>query len=365
MSGIEERASFGIVRYANCWEDADVLLDALEPGPSSSCLSIASAGDNALALLTRSPALVVAVDISPVQIACLELRRAAFIALDHPALLAFLGFAASTDDRLETYRSLRGHLSPESRAYWDAHPEAVRSGAIHDGKFERYFSLFRRRVLPLVHGRRDVAELLRPKGEEERLAFYRERWDTWRWRMMFRIFFSETVMGRMGRDPEFFRYVEGSVAERILARVEYALTRLPVHDNPYVNYILTGSFGAALPLYARPESHAAIRENIERLEIVRGDVGAAIDRYGARFDAWNLSDIFEYMDDATFGDVAGRILGACRPGSRLAYWNMLVPRRISARFPEAASYLGERSRELSLNDRAFFYQAFHCDEYTG
>ncbi len=31
-------------------------------------------------------------------------------------------------------------------------------------------------------------------------------------------------MGRLGRDPEFFRYVEGSVAERILERVEYALT---------------------------------------------------------------------------------------------------------------------------------------------
>jgi S-adenosylmethionine-diacylglycerol 3-amino-3-carboxypropyl transferase len=364
MSDIADRASFEIVRYANCWEDADVLLDALDPGPASRCLSIASAGDNSLALLARSPALVVAVDISPVQIACLELRRAAFIVLDHPGLLAFLGFAAG-DDRVATYHALREHLSPPSRAYWDTRPETIRSGAIHDGKFERYFSLFRRRVLPLVHGRRDVAELLRPKREEERVAFYRERWDTWRWRGIFRLFFSRLVMGRMGRDPEFFRYVEGSVAERILARVEYALTRLPVHDNPYVNYILTGSFNDALPFYARPENHAAIRENIERLEIVRGDVGEAVRRYGARFDAWNLSDIFEYMDDAVFGEVASLILDASRPGSRLAYWNMLVPRSVSERFPGRARHLDELSRKLFLNDRAFFYQAFHIDEYTG
>ena len=29
---------------------------------------------------------------------------------------------------------------------------------------------------------------------------------------MFRMFFSRTVMGRFGRDPSFFRYVEGDVA---------------------------------------------------------------------------------------------------------------------------------------------------------
>ena len=45
-SEASERADFSGIRYAQCWEDSDVLLAALEPGPGKRCLSIASAGDN-------------------------------------------------------------------------------------------------------------------------------------------------------------------------------------------------------------------------------------------------------------------------------------------------------------------------------
>lgn len=40
------KADFSFLRYAQCWEDADVLLEALDVGPDSVCLSIASAGEN-------------------------------------------------------------------------------------------------------------------------------------------------------------------------------------------------------------------------------------------------------------------------------------------------------------------------------
>src|SRR5512139_904038 len=72
------------LRYAQCWEDADVLLEALAVRPGDVCLSIGSAGDNTLALLIRQPACVIAVDVNPAQIACLELRVAAYRRLIHP-----------------------------------------------------------------------------------------------------------------------------------------------------------------------------------------------------------------------------------------------------------------------------------------
>ena len=43
---IQNRAAFDLVRYANCWEDADILLEALAVKQGDRCLSIASAGDN-------------------------------------------------------------------------------------------------------------------------------------------------------------------------------------------------------------------------------------------------------------------------------------------------------------------------------
>jgi S-adenosylmethionine-diacylglycerol 3-amino-3-carboxypropyl transferase len=77
MPHSEPASPFTILRYAQCWEDADILVDGLDIRPGDTCLSIASAGDNTLSLLIRSPARVIAVDLNPTQIAALELRVAA------------------------------------------------------------------------------------------------------------------------------------------------------------------------------------------------------------------------------------------------------------------------------------------------
>jgi S-adenosylmethionine-diacylglycerol 3-amino-3-carboxypropyl transferase len=237
-AAIAERAAFDFIRYASVWEDADVLCEALGPvAHQGRVLSIASAGDNALALLTLDPALVIAADLSAAQIACLELRLVAFRHIaEHESLLAFLGAGTPPHDerpeRLAFYDAHRGELSAESAAFWDVHRTAIATGIVHAGKFERYFHLFRRRILPLIHSRRTIEELRAPRSSDERERFYRERWNTWRWRALFRVFFSRFVMGRLGRDPAFFAQVEGSVADRILARTRHALTRLPTDSNP-------------------------------------------------------------------------------------------------------------------------------------
>ena len=56
---------------------------------------------------------------------------------------------------------------------------------------------FRRCVLPLVHGRSRVRELLRRRPVVGRRAFYLRHWDTWTWRLLFRLFFSRPVLGRL------------------------------------------------------------------------------------------------------------------------------------------------------------------------
>ncbi|MFI5368936.1 MAG: DUF3419 family protein, partial [Spirochaetia bacterium] len=202
------RADFSGIRYAQCWEDADVLLAALQPGPGKHCLSIASAGDNTLALLSRHPESVLALDLSPAQIACLELRVAAYRALQHDELLALVG-SIESGARPRFYQACRKHLSAEVLVFWDERPDLIAAGIGSVGKFEHYFKLFRERVLALVHPSDRIQELLRPKSVQERRSFYDNRWDNFRWRLMFRVFFSRKVMGLLGRDPEFFRYVEG------------------------------------------------------------------------------------------------------------------------------------------------------------
>src|SRR5213083_2126720 len=119
------RADFSQIRYAQCWEDADILLEALAVGPGDVCLSIGAAGDNTLALLTCQPSRVIALDLNPAQLACLELRVAAYRALDHAGLLELMGSRPSSR-RGVLYQRCRPALSSAARAFWDAHAEEIR-----------------------------------------------------------------------------------------------------------------------------------------------------------------------------------------------------------------------------------------------
>ena len=358
---IEARARFDFIRYANCWEDADVLCAALAPAPGKRMLSIASAGDNAFALLAEG-AQVVAADLNPAQIACVELKRAAIQYLEREEALAFLGIAPS-DKRLLMYAMLRSQLSPWAQRFWDGQAPALARGFIHCGKFERYFHLFRRWILPLVAGRAKVERLLTLCARAEQVSFYAESWNTWRWRLLFKLFFSRELMGRLGRDPEFFRYVEGSVSARILERARYALTELPTDRNPYLHYILTGNFGSALPRYLRPEHYDRVRANLDRLSWFLGPLQQAATMYrDAGFDGFNLSDIFEYLDERMCTEVYDALLLAARPGARFAYWNMLVPRRCPAHLAAAIRSHPKLAEELFAQDLAFFYSAFVLEE---
>lgn len=361
-SEVAGKADFSGIRYAQCWEDADVLLAGLDVRPGDVCLSIASAGDNALALLSRYPARVVALDLSRAQLACLELRVAAYRTLSHPELLELIGSIPS-ECRPQLYQRCRPLLGPEIRSFWDAHPAEIAAGIGGAGKFERYFGLFRRRILPLVHSRRRVLALLESRDPSRRREFYDGQWDTWRWRMLFRVFFSRFVMGRLGRDPSFFNYVEGSVSDRILARTRYALRTLDPSANPYLQWILTGRHTTALPFALRPENFEAIRANLDKLEGRCQSIEDYLDSQEPEtIDRFNLSDIFEYMSEENAQRLYARLARCGRRGGRLAYWNMLVPRCRPENLAERLRPLPELAQRLHLEDKAFFYSAFLVEE---
>lgn len=350
---------FTFLRYAQVWEDADILLEALDIQPQDRCLSIASAGDNALAMLARGPREVVAIDMNPAQLAALELRVAAFRRLDLPEIRALVG-AEDGAPRREIYARLREDLSAGARAYWDARPEAIAGGIGHCGKFENYFRIFRERVVPLIHSARTVGCLLTGRDAAGRAAFYEDVWNTWRWRLAFRLFFSRTVMGRLGRDPSFFRHVEGSVADRILARTRHALTVLDPCGNPYLQWILRGRFGPAWPFYLREENFAPIRKNLDRLRWCQASLDEFLAADGTSIDKFNLSDIFEYMPDEIASATLRKISAGASSGARLAYWNMLAPRCAP---PDCGLVpLGDLARRLHAADKAFFYSAFVVEE---
>ncbi len=350
------------LRYAQCWEDADILLQGLDITPGDVCLAIASAGDNALAMLGRGAGRVIAVDMNPLQLACLELRVATYRQLAHREMLELIGSLPSVR-RADLYRRCRRALSSEARRFWDGRPEAIVRGIGHAGRFERYFTLFRSYILPLIHPQERIERLLQGGTREQREAFYFDEWDTWRWRLLFRTFFSRFVMARFGRDPSFFRFVNGCVAGRLMQRARHALTVLNPAENPYLQWILTGRHATALPYALRPENFDTIRGRLERLEWHCCSVEDFLEAWdGGVIDRFNLSDIFEYLSPENSHRLLERVLRRGRRGGRLAYWNMLVQRHRPDRLAHRLRPLTELASGLLQRDKAFFYSAFIVEE---
>ena len=358
---IAAKAGFDTLRYAQLWEDGAILCEAIGRHPGGTLVSIGSAGDNALSLLTLDPAKVIAADLSAAQLAAIRLRLAAWPVLSREELLELMGSRPSQRRGALLGRVLR-ECDADTAAFWDALREPVLAyGAGGVGKFERYFRLFRQWCLPLVHSRATVADVFTPRACDERAVFLHRRWNNRRWKLLLALFFSRRAMGALGRDPAFFDHVEGSVPEHIARRIGHCFVENDPRENPFLQWILLGDHRFALPHAYQPANHALIRERLGRVELFHG----AIEQVAAATTdvaGWNLSDIFEYMSEGGQEACYRAMVTASRPGARLVYWNMMAPRAMPPSFAGQVRPRVDIAAPLAARDRAFFYSAFHVDE---
>ena len=355
-------ADFTAVRYAQCWEDADVLLEALAVQPGDVCLSVASAGDNALALLARHPAKVFAVDLNPAQLACLELRVAAYRLLSYDDLLVFVG-SRRGQGRQQHYHLCRRLLSRHARAYWDERPEDIARGFGGAGKFEQMMLRFRTSLAPLVHSRLMIDRMLMGGTRSERHAFFDRSWNTPMRRLMVTLFLPRVVQARIGREAPFFPSLELAHGRRLLARTEHLITNLDPAQNPYLHWMLTGTHGSALPFALRPENVPTIRANLDRLDWRLCAVEDVLNELGDRsVDRFNLSDTFEYLDEPAFHTLLYRLARCGRRGGRLAYWNTTLARRRPPAMADVLLPLIELAESLKRKDQLFLYDDFVVEE---
>jgi S-adenosylmethionine-diacylglycerol 3-amino-3-carboxypropyl transferase len=291
------------------------------------------------------------------------LRIGAFQNLNHAEFIALMGARPSTQRKQYLDKALRG-VDDQTRAFWGALADDVAlHGAGGVGKFERYFRIFRTRLLPLVHGAKTIDDIFVSRSKADRQIFYDTRFNTWRWRLLLNVFFSRFVMGRMGRDKAFFDHVTGSPAQHVARRIHHAAVDTDPAQNPYLHWIMKGTHAAALPMTWREEHFATIKSRLDRIEIRPGSLEAFVST-GEKADGFNLSDIFEYMSPDVFAQVYGSILEAAAPNARLVYWNMMAPRRVPPAFGPCITTRTDVEEPLKAIDKAFFYSDFVVEQVT-
>lgn len=349
-----DKVNHDYIRYANVWEDPYILTESLQATQGDKILSIASAGDNSFALLKNNPEIVLAVDLNYPQLFLTELKKCAIASLEREEVIAFLGFTES-DQRVKLYHSIRSSLSTEAANYWDQYEDTISSGIMISGKFEKYLKLFATKLLPVIHSKKKINQLFESKSALEQEAFYNKKWDTFLWRLFFRIFFSKRLMGLLGRDPAFLKQVKVNVAETIRLKAGEHIASTFAQDNPILFYCLHGHFGPYLPLYLKEDNFMDIKDNINGLTIAYGYAQEAAKDYGL-FDKFNLSNIFEYMDEQSFKSTTDALVSIGRPEAKYAYWNLLVKRNMSAISNELKDLSVDET--LRTKDQGFFYRQF-------
>lgn len=124
-SEVEDYAKFNLIRYSQVWEDAEVLIEALNIKSSDNILSIASAGENVLSMLIKNPNKIYAIDLNKNQIACFEFKIACYKYLDYEECMELLG-VFSSNDRLIIYDKIKDKLSLEIRDYFNNNIEIIK-----------------------------------------------------------------------------------------------------------------------------------------------------------------------------------------------------------------------------------------------
>lgn len=335
------------IRYSNVYEDINSLLNVAS---GDIYLSVASGLDNTLALLKKNPSKIVAFDYNITQIYLAKLKMTCFNYLAYQEMLSFFGINSSKKERLEIYKKVSYYLEEEVKTYFDNNIDIIKVGLVYAGKFEYYLSKFKKYILPFTHSKRIIKEFMYAKTIEEQKEVYK-RFNNKRFKKLFKFFFSEKVMSKIGRNKDYFKYADKDLATTLKERVDLGFNNVLNRENPYMQLIVLGKF-LTLPEYLKEENFELIRNNIDKVELVHADFNDVITK--TKYDFLNLSDIFEYMSEEETQRCEQLISENTNQNAKVVFWNMIVPRE----FKTDKFKLLESDNDF-IKERPFFYQKLY------
>ena len=365
--------------YAQIWEDPVVDMEGLAIQPDSRVMCIASGSCNALSYLTANPESVTAVDLNKAHVALGQLKIAAIKHL--PNYERFHRFFAHADHKENSaiYKAMIApHLDPVSRAYWEKRD-------IRGRKRISYFTkgIYKKGLLGNFIGlahvfaklyKIDLGKVLEAQTlEEQREVFERELAPVFEKKFIRWLTDQPASLFGLGIPPAQFEHLAGDerMAEVLRRRLEKLACDFEIKDN----YFAWQAFGrgydrsesAPLPPYLQRANWDAMKERVERLDVIRANM---VDWIGARenasMDRFVLLDAQDWMNNAQLDDLWARITRASRAHARVLFRTAAEPSLLIGRLDDSIlgkwRYLEEHSADLTRRDRSSIYGGVHVYE---
>jgi S-adenosylmethionine-diacylglycerol 3-amino-3-carboxypropyl transferase len=325
---VDDRLFFAQVR-----EDARLELAAFDGWRDGPVAVVSSAGCTALSLLAGGASEVIGVDVNRTQHHLVELKAAVITELDRDLAIAVLGGAPMASE--------------------DGRPELVTRGVLQAGATERLMRLIAR-CLRLIHPRQRVERLLALQTLDEQREFYRREWDNARWRMLFRVLCNRLVLRRT-YDSRFFAHVEDpSYARHFRQVAAHTLTELPVRDNYFLHFLLTGRY----PVASQPP-YLTARVPVDRLTLVDGSFTEYLrSRPDGSMAGFALSNICEWLTASQIDELFAEIVRTARPGARLVFRNFVGWTEVPPRWQDVVREDRALGEKLMRYDRSLCQRRF-------
>ena len=344
------------ILFSSSNEDGSSELAALEPNVRGVVLCISGSGSRVLNLLTVNPSRISCVDINPAQTSLAELTFVAFKHLEsHEDLLRFIGVKAC-NHRWRTYCELRPHLSSSSREFWDDRRNTIERGIVYSGKMERIF-----RVTGAICGilRRNARDRLFQASSlhEQTLAW--KRWDTWRWRMVLKLFSWPPLWRRVSSESGIKLLIEQEQLH-LNSLLTRAASQHLFRSNAFLNLVLYGRYRCeeALPFYLQRSQFAKIKYSSTQVDFHTASLLAFLSTSACpEFDAFSLSNFSSYTSEEDYRRTWEKIVSKAKPRARFCERQFLVSRQLED-YVTGDSLTRDREMErlLELTDSTLFYK---------
>ncbi len=371
--------AFNGLVYAQIWEDPVVDMEGLDIQPDSRVMSIASGSCNALSYLTANPESVTAVDLNRAHVALGQLKITAIRHLpNYERFHRFFAHADHKENKAVYKEMIAPHLDEESRKYWEKRDLKGRKRITYFTK-----GIYKRGLLGnfigLAHTfaklyKIDLSKLLKAETiEEQREVFETELAPVFDKKFVRWLTDQPASLFGLGIPPAQYDELAGDerMAEVLRRRLEKLACDFEIKDN----YFAWQAFGrgydrsedAPLPPYLQRQNWDAMRERIDRIDVVRANMVQWIgERDEASMDRFVLLDAQDWMNNAQLNDLWGRITRASRPGARVLFRTAAEPTMLPGRLDNALlskwTYLREQSMDLTQRDRSSIYGGVHVYE---
>ncbi|GIT90803.1 S-adenosylmethionine--diacylglycerol 3-amino-3-carboxypropyl transferase [Jannaschia pagri] len=369
--------------YPQIWEDPVCDMRALDLDGTDDVVCIASGGCNVMSYLTRGPASVTAVDLSPWHVQLNRLKLAAVQHVpDHRTFYDLFGHADRSENTDVLDRYILPHLDAEAQAFWNGRAPLGRRKGLFARGFYRFGALGS--FIGVIHGicrlaRVNLREVLAARTLAEQAAFFDARIapliDSAPVRLVVR---RRAALFGLGIPPAQYDKLAadagGDVLPVLKARARKLFCDFPIAENYFVWQAVNRAYKAdgtgPVPPYLEAQHFAAVRAAAHRVVVHNRSVTDVLADADARSKSiFILLDAQDWMTDAQLNALWDQITRTARPGARVLFRtggrDDILPGRVASAVLDRWAYDATASAEAFATDRSAIYGGVHLYRLKG